>query len=447
MSYEGKNKVEEYKLTMVCSEIVEALYDEVRKLRSMVGAKDVLWRAVQSLGLRCDRNCGRGLYILVITAPCYGFGDIIFGKKFAEYLRSWYGATVDVATTHKSGFVKIGESPDNLISLLGKSTECRRFARLKPEEDLGVPDLIFVAPLQADFSPSISDVRALIPSATKFNTYFLSEYNPENPREFDFPTGVGDGHMGLFLTSKCGNIRKPEGMSGSYALAYIAQSIDGSEKCMLSFLEMVASKYRKSKVFSIVIPSWVLDDVDDFGPRLMKLVRKYFGRVELVRVDGSVEFEGSGNGVLVLRGDILPVSHDRMMSLMKWSVRDILLTGDQSISDALACCPEKNIFYQIAPWKEGLGRGLAKYLPNKYLRSHKTSCGTLKAVSYKSNYRKFVEHWNFETLGKPKLDAVVMSSVVRVSNPSVNEVIEIVGRSRRLHTMKRSVFEYIDGGC
>jgi hypothetical protein len=92
---------------------------------------------------------------------------------------------------------------------------------------------------------------------------------------------------------------------------------------------------------------------------------------------------------------------------MENSVEDILLTGDQSITDALSCCSSKNIFYQIARWKRMFGKGLAKYMPNQYLKSYKTSCGTLKAIDYHSNYKKFVKDWDFRTLAKPKMDAII----------------------------------------
>jgi hypothetical protein len=101
---------------------------------------------------------------------------------------------------------------------------------------------------------------------------------------------------------------------------------------------------------------------------------------------------------------------------MENSVEDILVTGDQSITDALSCCSSKNIFYQIARWKRMFGKGLSKYMPNQYLKSYKTSCGTLKAVKYKSNYKKFVKEWDFRTLAKPKMDAII-----KLANSSKNK--------------------------
>jgi hypothetical protein len=425
-----------------------AMADEAMELRSVSEAKDLAWKAVERLGLRCGSQCGKGMYMLVITAPCYGFGDIVFGKKFAQYLRSWYGATVMIATTHVSGFEKVGEPGKNLIPLEGKTTECRRFARLKPGKNLGSPDLIFVAPLQADMDPSVADVRALIPSADKFNTFFLSEYNPWAPKGFDFPTGVGAGHVGLFLSKPRGSIPRPASLKGPFALAYLAESIDSSDGCLIAFIEMVAAKHKKNKVFDVVVPPWVTNDIDYLGSKIARKVKKYFPSVHAVGKNKQVmEIANKGGNLLRLRGDILPVSHTKMMSLIRWSVPDVLLTGDQSISDAISCCPTKNIFYQIAPWKDKLGRALAKELPNKYLMSRKTSCGTLQAVSYKSSYSKFASKWSFEHLAKPKLDAVVLAARLRSTDPGVQVIESLVVGSKQLPSLQKKVDDFVENGC
>lgn len=92
---------------------------------------------------------------------------------------------------------------------------------------------------------------------------------------------------------------------------------------------------------------------------------------------------------------------------MQHCVNDLLLTGDQSLTDALSCCPKKNLFYQIAPWKQNLAKNLARYLPNKFLLKKRLSCGSIKAIKYKSNHKTFVKRWDFRTRGKPKLDAIM----------------------------------------
>lgn len=434
---------------MVCSYVAVSMAEEVEKLRHMSGAKNIAWRAMCNLGIKCGKNCGRGLYILVVTAPCYGFGDIIFGKKFASYLRSWYGATVRIATTHVSGFEKIGEPSASLLPLYGARTECRRFARLEPERDLGEPDLIFIAPLQADLDPSLVDVRKLIPTANKFNTFFMSEYNPWDPTEFDFATGVGAGHVGIFISPPSKSIPRLSSLRNPYALAYLAESIERSDKCLVSFIEMVAAKYYKNNsVFEVVVPPWVANYIDEISSSIVRKVRKYFPDVQLVDKNKKVvKLTDKAGRVLRLRGDILPVSHDKMVSIIKWSVPDVLLTGDQSISDAVSCCPSKNIFYQIAPWKTGFGKALAEHLPNKYLQSRKTSCGSLSAVSYKSKDKNFAGDWDFKKLAKPKLDAIVLAALARRDDANVSKIEDMVIGSKKLRTLKSKIRDFVSHGC
>ena len=105
-----------------------------------------------------------------------------------------------------------------------------------------------------------------------------------------------------------------------------------------------------------------------------------------------------------------------MLNLIKYSVDDILLTGDQSITDGLSCCADKNIFYQIAEWKESLGKQLGKMLPNKYLLSKKTSCGTIKAIKYNSDYRKFLQRYDFRKISKNKLNGIFNLMVMLKQN-------------------------------
>ena len=44
----------------------------------------------------------------------------------------------------------------------------------------------------------------------------------------------------------------------------------------------------------------------------------------------------------------------------------------------------KQVWYQIAPWKNGLAWNLYKELPNEYFKSFQTSCGTLKTLNTKT---------------------------------------------------------------
>ena len=128
-----------------------------------------------------------------------------------------------------------------------------------------------------------------------------------------------------------------------------------------------------------------------------------------------------------------------MLVLMRKSLDDILLTGDQSITDAFSCCPNKNIFYQITPWKSNLGKQLAKEMPNTYLKSVKTSCGTLQALKYKGNYRNFVNKWDFRKRSKAKMDAIVLSVLAMKKNKGFRQIAEIAEKSKTLASLKKNI--------
>ena len=86
--------------------------------------------------------------------------------------------------------------------------------------------------------------------------------------------------------------------------------------------------------------------------------KKYYQNLQIIYPDDEViRFEDDKDkSILTLRGDILPQKRDTFISLMKDSVNDILVTGDQSLTDIISCCKYKTVWYQIAPWKARLAK-------------------------------------------------------------------------------------------
>jgi len=360
------------------------------------------------------------LSILILCNPCNGFGDIIFAFKLKKYLTQWYPfADIKIASTMISNFLTIGEDPNSLIQLvsISKELQCRRFGNLAMTSDKDIQefDLIFVAPIPADFDVSYQDIKKLIPYSNQFNTYFFSEYNDVSYKDIDFHTGIGRGKYGLMFTKipshilNDKNFLKEKGLKkGKYAVCYIANTIVNMRSCYQSFFEMICKKYM-DKTFSIVIPPSLISDLEESQSSLKKYY-KYFSTIILVKKDGETAYEDlspKNNNVLYIRADVLPVKNAEMLTLMYNSVNDILLTGDQSITDGLSCCPKKNIWYQIAPWKEAFGKQLSIHMPQKYYKKKKTSCGTIQGIGLKSDYREFVKKYDFRKLAKPKLNKII----------------------------------------
>lgn len=344
--------------------------------------------------------------ILIVTTPCYGMGDFIFAAKFANQIQAWRtDAEITIATTIPESMIKIITNYKKTFNVIrigsGSSTmkQCRKFKYLKfrnmdDTKDLVIPkfDLIFAAPTTVDMDDTVRDISNMIPYATKDNTYFVTEYNNVNAKHADFKMGVGEGRYGMLIEKRV-PIPKPTCIHGDFCVAYISSSKD-YVTCISKFIEMISVKYTNA--IDIVLPTSI-----QLSESTLKRIIK--GRGIRVVHKGSQQQVTHGDHMLTLRYDIFPVSHPEMMSLLKYSVRDILLTGDQSISDCLSCCPRKNIFYQFSEWKKSFAQELATHLPNKWLSSTKTSCGTLRAIHINSDSRKFVQRWSFAKLGKKKM--------------------------------------------
>src|SRR3989344_5518035 len=243
--------------------------------------------------------------ILILNAPCNGFGDLIFAMKIGKYMKEWYNAKVIIATPLYKELANLGEKEENIVPLKsGKektlplvakrsltANNCRRFKSLVFGKNVPIQDLIFIAPIQQDFDPSLRDVKYLIPYATNFNTFTFSEYNDRLYKRLDFNTGIGKGRDGLLLTD-VKNIRgEPQKVNKPYAMAYIASpdNIPLANKCLFAFMEMICDKYSrreysKTKKFEIVVPSWIQKEKSYFDKQL-RLLSSYFSRVIVKYID------------------------------------------------------------------------------------------------------------------------------------------------------------------
>ena len=436
-------------MTISFSHLYNETIDNIMTSRTYRQIKNSLWKPYLDAGQGCSKLCAKNLRILILNAPCNGFGDLIFAMKLSNYLKEWYGAHVTIATTFEKGLLSLGANPQYVVGLTGgKRTQCRRFNLLKMNKNIPEQDLIFIAPIQIDFNFSITDVKKIIPYANEFNTFSFSEYNDSISKDFTFNTGIGRNRDGLMLTKPNKRKTKPKGLKNPYALIYIAASLEGVDKCILAFAEMIVKKYNKiHKKLDIVIPSWFAQK--HINDKLINKISKFYPNILLVDKDKKVSVINEGNILdnnLIFRCDILPVPNNLMMQLISNSIDDILLTGDQSITDALSCCSNKNIFYQIAPWKRDLAKNLAKNMPNVYLKSVKTSCGTLKAINYRSNYNKFVREWDFRKRAKPKVDAIVLSALAIKKNNDIADLVKLVSKSKNINSIKNNIekLDYAD---
>jgi hypothetical protein len=424
---------------------------KLQHLKNIDNSRDILWQVFSKN--KCGKKCGKGIRVLILNAPCNGFGDIVFAKKIGDYLKQWYGATVTIATTKPKGFISLGVKKSMVVKIrTGTYTphylihsdpneDCRRFRALKLPK-LPTFDLIFVAPIVSNFEVELRDVKYIIPYATKTNTFFFSEYNDKGKYATDFPTGIGNGRLGLLFTDQPSRVRYRK-LKNPYIMTYIASEevVPTASKCMMSFIRMVVKKYsKKHNKLDIVIPGWIGDeDYWYYFEKHLRQILKYYPRI-FYKEKGKrkrLVYKDAGKGrELTLRADIYPVPNKTMTTLFRHSLEDVLVTGDQSITDVLACCASKNIFYQIVEWKKSFAANLAALMPNKYLLKKSTACGTLNAIKYKSNYTGFTDKWDFRKNARPKLNGIILAAKAQKENKDFRLLAEDINKARGYGTLK-----------
>lgn len=361
------------------------------------------------------------VHIGLINIPCSGFGDIVNCSLFYQYLKEWYpNIRVSICTPEIDKFKSLKLKGLKFIELKSKKEkECGNYGDYKfKNKELSNFDIVGVVPLllsegmYGDFI--LSHLQKLIPYATQFNTFTVSEYNGQSP-PYTFPIGIGEGYLGLFLTD--GHIPKHDIIQSPYIMTYTA-GIDyfgvGTHAilCYLSFIEMVSKKYNHYSKLQIIVPNWIsiaIEDNPQFKSRIKKSIGTNFKKISLITdTKEKITMLNEPGNSLILRGDILPQPRHNFISLIKYSLPDVLLTGDQSITDAFSHCRmNKRIWYETAPWKYEFIKELSKVIPNHYLQSFKTSCGCLEGINIHLNNSEVVKKYDFRKLGKPRMDAVL----------------------------------------
>jgi hypothetical protein len=124
---------------------------------------------------------------------------------------------------------------------------------------------------------------------------------------------------------------------------------------------------------------------------------------------------------------------------MKDSIRDILVTGDQSLTDILSCCKRKRVWYQIAPWKRGLAENLHGHLPNKYYGTFKSSCGTVNSIDLDINWTNFMKKYDFRIHGRKRMDAILISIFHYKKNADFKKLADIIGKSRKISSIHKKL--------
>ena len=419
---------------------MDSVIDEIMTCKQMNDVPPALVDAF--IDTKVKRQDAVRLKVAVINLPCNGFGDVIYAKKVRDYVSSWYGCSVTIFTTFKKGHVTLGSSPRDIKSdKSSPNIDCVDLKDVDFSHGKVKYDIFLVAPIVTDFSLSRNQIGKSFKYATRYNTFFMSEYNPPDREEFTFPTGIGKGLCGIFLVKPPRlqrlNIRNP------FCLAYVASSehIVGARRCYSNFFKMIVRRYyRDIEKLDIVVPPWLVEDIA-MNKSLLKDLKKFYPNIDVVVRDmPSLRIEEARSPrVLTVRGDVLPCPHDKMFTLIAKSLPEILITGDQSITDVLSCKETKDIYYQIADWKESLARELAKVTKSKHLRMKSSSCGKfdLKAIDYDQAAKRVIRDWDFRKLGRPIMDGIFAFTIAKKYDSEIREFMEEIQELKRVSAIKK----------
>jgi hypothetical protein len=308
------------------------------------------------------------------------------------------------------------------------------------------PDAILVGP-PGTWGAETLRMSNLFPFANARTVFTFSEYDLESLKPSDFPLGLAPHSLGLLVSpSEC--LAKPRYVAESvlkvpadtrFAMGYVANAFGPRESvvptlaCVASFAEMVLDKHGSSELpndqFHLVVnvslvspPKTVLEAAsvaEDPGAlndweRQSKQAKIRIiaaaaaaGFVSVVIQDiGGREHKWPASAsfrpkILYIRHDVWPLSHSHMLTLMKHGVSDVLVTGDQSVTDLISCATatdDKTIWYQALPWKLRFAEELAKHLHRPELASGEdAACGLIAVAPPASGTTSLLSSHSFFT--------------------------------------------------
>jgi|694.fasta_scaffold10278_9 hypothetical protein len=438
----------------------EDIINTALHVKSYIQLYDAPWKTLMERQRQGKlKRLNSKLNIALICHPCYGFGDIIFALKIFRFMKEWYNIDCTMITTKPAPFIQNGLKSIFCLKTPGTKTyvECENLKSMKiyDIDKKGNPtkranlkikfDLIMVTPwIGTDFEPDKKIVKNFLPYANHFNTILFSEYNAPDPHKYDFPTGIGKNLNGLLITrfkfSKTISIKNP------YLMVHLTedQRVDVT-KCFSNFIKLMCKKYHKLyDKLDVIIPKHILDDSKGLQ-RLFQYIKKrsYYQNI-IIKTESSPKNVKTPNDTLTLRVDIGPLPYNKYTGLFKNCLPDVLITGDQSVTDIISCCKNYNIYYQIMPWKTNFAKNLSIALGKDFIGKVSSSCGLEKfSIRTKLNLKNVSKNHSFEKLGKPKLDAILTFALELRRNKYLQKFIDIVLTSRKKQTVFKKLKELL----
>jgi hypothetical protein len=206
-----------------------------------------------------------------------------------------------------------------------------------------------------------------------------------------------------------------------------------------------ANKYPK---LDVILPAHVLENKKGMS-QLIKYIKNnnFYDEVDIITSKSNYPVHDESSKVLRFRSELTPMPYEKYVSMFNYCLPDVLITGDQSVTDIISCCQDYNIYYQIMPWKRNLAKNLSKVTEAQqdYLRKVRDSCG-LQKMSYnkKLNLRILEEKYDFRKLAKEKLDGIVNNARLLNTNKDVKQYVKLVLNSRKKNTVVSKFKKYLN---
>jgi hypothetical protein len=429
------------------------ILDNIKKVKSFKQLYDVPFKL-------SGGSSASDVNIALFCNPCYGFGDVIFCYKIYNYLKEWYNVEPTVFTTKPKMFIDNGITNVMAVKIPGKSfEECdniknmkiysvkdkKPYKRVNPKVKY---DLIFVTPwIGTDYEPKHSAMKQLFPYSNRFNTFLFSEYNAPEPHKYDFPTGIGRNLYGLLITELDRTLGQSK-FKNPYLMVHLTNdSRVNMFSCLKKFMTLTIKKYSNIHPnLDVVLSKHIFNEehkkkIDELRKYILKT--GYYDKVNISE-DGSSEYI-EGKKILTLR-PTPPTPYREYVQFFNFCLPDVLITGDQSVTDIISCCKEYNIYYQIMPWKRTLARNLSKetHAQKDYLSRVRDSCGLQRmSESKKLQLMRLEDKFDFRKLAKPRLDGIIANAKLLTTDKTIKTYMEIVMSSKKKSTVLAKFKKYI----
>ena len=404
------------------------------------------FKQLYSLPFKLDGTMPEDLEVAMYCNPCYGFGDIIFCIKMYEYFKEWYNIEPTLFTTRPKPFMDVGINKIYLLKKPGQQEgECADITEVKIYTNEKEPkrvkpkvryDLMFATPWinGTDSAPNHKLMKKLFPYSNRFNTLLFSEYNPSHFKVYDIPTGIGKNMYGLLL--KDWKNTGPRIVENPYLMVHMTQSPDVNvTACFSKFIKLMMKKYsKKHRKLDVIMPAHILDDTEGIENLVDDIIGNgYYDAVDIITKKGEYPKHSARQSVLRFRTELTPMPYNTFSSLFNYCLPDVLITGDQSVTDILSCCKDYNIYYQMMPWKRNFGKALSKVTKAKdnYLGKVRTSCGLETLSTDKLDIEAVRRDYDFRKLGREKLDGIMNNARLLTTNKDVKDFVKIVLHSRK----------------